>query len=606
MKERSLQVLKSLVFFLGVCAATANFFWAKGFITLWTFLFVLSFFPSRTFIIALQNVLSFLALSTSICGVGLAYLPVLPGYLLYPVWLGIFGYAWTRWRSPRTESSHENCLWPSQIQVIYFVLLWGIGSVIALSFLSVLFQKSFDSSWGTGLTWASLAILLAYPRSITQTIPRSEIQGWKWLTPFFIGAVLVFHHFHYRSLQTVLDTSNAEQDSSRSIAEKAIQSGYESLAIDAILQQTEHLFQKEGWVATVQYFRSQWKYIDKETLALAFLRFPALKNNVFLFTTCYGCSPILDEDEMAVDCAVSTETLTYWIVTSQSRLIRLGTEGAECVYRGSSTPIAFDYDSGSGCAAILNASNTIEIVQGNRSVATIPLSTDRIWKEIAFHPKGTSFWVLDGNGRIDAYTWDSQRAQSRNIGEIYPPLWMEPDVARAFYPAEHDGVFYVLDRANGIHRRGNPPLPPGSPLEKELLDYYNPERQVAAKLGFWKPQSSLIMLEQTGRVLFFPILNASLAEASIERIASATAPEPPLIDSLLQYDPKQSTWYRALETVAVLSLPEAQTLIKLQRNGTLQAITMPQRFHVLFVHPKWFRWKITPLQPPKSHQTPKS
>ncbi len=578
-------MIQIAILILGAWAASSNWLWSKGFIALWCSLFLLSRYKRYAELNGLIPILSFLTLSSSLCALGLFLFPVIHPLGIVVIWFGILGYALYLWQRKSTESPAG---WPSPLYACGFVLVLGGLAIPLFHLLGHFLHQPHVSTWGTSLTWAAVGFLTAYPRSIAYNDMETRREFWIWLTPLLTGFVLIVHGYWYFAIRSQLDTNEMAQLSSQIATEKALRHGYTGLAIQGILDQTVRLFEEQGWADAVRYHRGMWHHTGKDRLARAFLNHPALQKNLFLFTSCYGCSLQLNEEEYAIDFAVLPERSSYWILTSQGRLLCIGLQGIESI-QTTANPAAMAIAERTQTLAILDAKGTIEIWQDKKKTAAIVLSHERVWKDLLIEDDGAAFWTLDGNGRIERYSFDPASLSWQWPVEVHPPLWGESDIAQAFFPGGEDNSFFVLDKANGIHWRANNPLPQGSPLEKRLLGYYNPNRQVAADLGYWEPLSSLLMLEQTGRVLFIPVPSFSPTGMAAGEIAAVTGSIPMPIDSVLQFDPSQSTWFRKLGSIAVAPLPEADTILVLQRDGVLQAIAMPPRFHIRFVHPNRFR-----------------
>lgn len=608
MNERFLRAASLIALLLGACAASSNWLWAKGFITLWLLLSALSFLSPKTQVNlglnSLQNALSFFALALAICGAGLAFANPLHGFLIGVIWLSLIAYSTILWKQDRQTLNPLDPIWPSKFYAVFFVLLFGGGTLAGFWLLGFLLHRPSEENWGTSLTWAALGFIVAYPKTIAREFSPLEKSAWKWATPFIIVGVLVFHFFQYRSIQSQLRANNQTGILPGVAAENALRHGYLGLGIEGILQETNRLFHEKNWKDAVNYHRGMWRDVDKDRLARAYLNHADLEKNLFLYTTCYGCNLTLNSSEQAVDFGGSPAINSFLVLTSQGRLLRLGTNGVECIHQEKENPAAMALAYQSGTAVILHASGFVNVIRDSKKPVTFVLPPFHVWKDIAINPQGSTVWTMDVNGKIDETTFNPNTESWDYQKESHLPLWSEPDIAKSFIPANRENTFFVLDRANGIHWRGDPPLPDNSSLKNELLAYYNPQRQVAAALEYWQPFSSVMMMEQTGRILFVPIPDFSNPNASIAELASASATIPAPVDSLLTFEQSQSTWQRKMETVAVAALPEANTIVELQRHGTLQAIAMPQRFHICFVHPETYRFSTdVSLAPDPSRQS---
>ncbi|MBN2325837.1 MAG: hypothetical protein JXR73_01695 [Candidatus Omnitrophica bacterium] len=572
----------------GVFAASTHWLWAKGFITLWIFLGALSFGSSRPFVIHLRNLWMFIAVSASIGGIGTALAGSLHAVFIFLIWAGLIAYAVFLYRSNGDVWKKEDSIWPSPFWIVCFVLIVGGSVLLAFPLLSFLVGQPFKASWISSLTWAALGVILAHPHSIERDASSAEKRLLRWMPPVLIVITLFVHFVQHRSIAARLEAAKQSGISCAEAADAAARRGFYGLAMQGVLSETGRLHRESGWIEAVDYHRGMWRFLDKDRLAAAYLNVSSLKNNLFLFTICYGSSLALPPDEQAVDVAVLPDLQAVRVLTSQGRILELGADGLRRLYQGLENPIGFHMPSKGLPIAVLHP-HSIQILHDFNEVKSIQTAVDRVWTDLYIDSTGTQIHTLDGNGRIEKYVYDLDNQFWSRAAEVHPALWSESDIARAFYPGEFDGSFYVLDCAEGIHWRGTPPLPPGSPLDKQLNHYYNPNRRLAVRLDYWAPLSSLIILEQTGRMLLAPKPDFSAAAASMDQLASATSEIPMPIESLLEYDPNQSAWHRRLESTSMAVLPECNTILKLQRNGVLQAIAMPQRFHIRFVHPEDYR-----------------
>lgn len=589
MNTRLLRTTHFLALALGFGAAASNWLWAKGFISLWILLCGLAYLPATPFRISLQHVLAFLAFSSAIWGVGLLIGTILPGFFLILLWLGFAAYSIFLWKQDRAANNPPDPVWPPRFQAVLFAWLFGGGTLLSLWLFSLIYHCPRPPYWGYSLTWAVLGFVAAYPSSIRQDFTAEEKWSWKKAAPFFIAGVLIVHAARGAWIQSTINQDKPTQISPGAVAEDALRHGYLRLAAEGVLKETNRLFLEKGATEAINYHRSVWRDIDKERLARAFQRRADVQQNLFLFTSCYGCSLALKPSEQAVDFAVAPEKNAFFLITSQGRLLRLGTKGVELIYQGKENPVALAYSLQSGAIAILNASGFVEIIERGKAPVSFDLPPNRVWKDVAIHPNGFPLWTMDGTGRIDSYAPDVNSQFWHFEKELQPSLWQESDVAQAFYPAGRENAFYILDRANGVHWQGDQPLPEKSPLSNALLLHYNPNRQAAQNLGYWPPLSSLLLLERSGRIPLIATPDFSHSSASLAELSSATPVSRAPVDSLLFFDPSQSTWQRKLESVALAAYPEINTLYELQRNGALQAIAMPQRFHIRFIHPERYR-----------------
>ncbi len=377
------------------------------------------------------------------------------------------------------------------------------------------------------------------------------------------------------------------KDGISTLESKALQKGYIGTGIAYALFESRLMFEQEGWEKAAVNHRSMWSKIDKERLARAFREDSKLKDNYFLFTVCYGCNLILAPDEEAVDFCILAEDEAFIVLTSKGRLLRLGTDGMQCLLDDIDKPAAIAFTQDNKSVAILSTDGNIRVIKEDHEEVKIPVTSDLMWKDIAFNKKGNTIRVLNGNGGILQYSYWRDAAFRNASTEYFPPLWGEPDVARSFYPVRDGEAFLVLDKAGGIHWRSKTTLEDDKPTRKQLLKYYNINRKLSADVDYWAPEEAVLLMEQTGRTMFTPISGLMNPAETFADIMSETEEEKTPVSGLIYFSRDQSSWIRKIETVSMAPLPQVNTLFQLRRNGSIQAIAMPQRHHIRIPHGKY-------------------
>ncbi|MGC9326688.1 MAG: hypothetical protein ACP5I1_03565, partial [Candidatus Hinthialibacter sp.] len=387
MKDAIRRHWRCIVLVLGAFAASTHWLCAKAFITLWIFLAALSFGSSRPFIVQLRNFWIFFAVAASIGGIGMAWIGSLHAVFIFLIWAGLIAYAVSLYRANGDARKQEHAIWLSPLWMVGFVLLVGGGVLFVFPLFSVLAGQPFRLSWISSLTWAALGVLWAHPPSIEKEAPAVEKRFLRWAPPVLIGFTLLVHFVLHRSVEAKLEAAKEAQISFAEAADAAVRHGYYELAMQGVLFETERLFRESDWIKAAEYHRGMWRFLDKDCLAAAYLEHALLKNNLFLFTICYGSSLALPPEELAVDIAVLPELQAVRVLTSQGRIWEIRADGLRCIYQGLDNPIAFDMPSKGFPVAVLHPHN-IQILQELNQVKSLQTLGECNWKDLFMDPQG--------------------------------------------------------------------------------------------------------------------------------------------------------------------------------------------------------------------------
>ena len=579
------------IFIGGGLAASHSWLWAKGFMALWLLIFAFQFLPVNRITNPLRAILIFVTLASSISGFGIMFFPSVYSFIVILFWLGMLIYL-IKFVRDEVDTEESGFYWPLKKHVIGLLLCFGVGALVAHKVFSLISGQPCVIAWWTPVAWSALGVIICYPHSI-QTVPaiyNKRLLPWGLvILSFWIFSFHIYNHF-ILNLNLEMQKKTVFKNGISSIElirDKAVEKGYLDIINKSALLETRLIFEQEGWEKAAVNHRSMWSKIDKERLARAFREDSALKNNYFLFTVCYGCNLILAPDEEAVDFGVLAEEESFLVLTSNGRLLRLGTDGMQCLMQDIEKPVAIAFTQDNQIVAVLSSDGNIRVITEDHEEVKIPVVSDLMWKDISFNKQGNKIWVLNGNGGIVQYSYPGDARIGNLSIETYPPLWGEPDVARSFYPVRDGEVFMVLDKAGGIHWRSTMPLADDNPTRKQLLKYYNPARMLSADVDYWAPEEAVLLMEQTGRTMFTLIADLMNPAETLDDVMSQTEEEKTPVSGLIYFSQEQSSWIRKIETVSMAPLPQVNTLFQLRRNGTIQAIAMPQRHHIRIPHGKY-------------------
>ncbi len=582
-----------IIFIGGALAASHNWLWAKGFMALWLLIFAFNFLPVNRITTPLRSILIFVTLASSISGLGIMFFPSVYSFLVILFWLGTLVYLLKFARDEDLDIEADDVIyWPLKKHVIWLLFSFGVGALVAHKVFGLISGQPCVIAWWTPVAWSALGIMVSYPRSIGVVPVIYNKRLFPWGLLILAVGIFSFHVYIHLILKLNLEMHKKtlfknEMPSVESIRDKAIKKGYIETGITYALIETQLIFEKHGWEKAAVYHRSIWGQIDKERLARAFREGSALKDNYFLFTVCYGCNLILASDEEAVDFGVLAEEEAFLVLTSKGRLLRLGTDGMQCIMQDIEKPAAIAFTEDNQSVAVLSSDGNIRVITSGQDVLDILVASDLTWNDISFNQQGDAIWALNGSGGIAQYAYsDSAGIRGESIA-LHPPLWGEPDVARSFAPVRDGEAFLLLDKAGGIHWRSATPLADDNPTRKQLLKYYNPNRMLAAAVDYWAPEEAVMFMEQTGRTMFTPIAGLMNPAETLDDVMSETEEEKTPVSGLIYFSQEQSSWIRKIETVSMAPLPQVNTLFQLRRNGTIQAIAMPQRHHIRIPHEKY-------------------
>ncbi len=579
------RLLPLWILLAGAWPAALSWTWGKGILLLWGFLWVLIGVEPSPLTHSLRTLLLFLIGSASVWSVAVNLIPKMSHAVFYLMVLFLWGYAARLWKYRQPVSSCE-FPWPAKSTAAVFVLIVIFGFMLVHLVLAGMTHSRFQEESWSSMLWAALAFLLCYPTEASSHGNITVQRSLRWMLPLLIFQVTILHSVQYMRIAHRLETSPAPGQ----LAEKAIRQGYAGLARRAVLRETARIYADQGWADAVRYQRSQWPAVDKEKLAEAFRRDPALGQNLFLFTLSFGCRLQLMEGEEAVDMALLPGEESVYVLTSRGRLLRLGTSGLTVAWQAPQPPVALAVSPVRRIKAVLTQARQVHVLEPDHRALLVDLPASQTWVDIAMNGAGTRMWVMSEHGHIDAYRYSADRREWLPEGPLHPPLWREPDMAKALVPAGKENTFYLLDAFGGIHWRGARGLAEGNPCRQRLLEWYNPQRDTPVDIAFWEESTTLMMLERTGDVHFYALPDTRQDDlASFDTAPEPLPPNPPPVQSVIYLDLETGISYRKTQSLRLAPAPSAGTLLILQSDGTVQAIALPGRTYVTFTRLKLLR-----------------
>ncbi|RJP24134.1 MAG: hypothetical protein C4527_19280 [Candidatus Omnitrophota bacterium] len=593
-------LLDGIVFFIllsGVWYASQFWPWARIMIALWLILFFVSRMKENDVLLKIHTLICFIACSASLWSFADQLIPNLPFHFIIGTWLGLAGFVCfnsftgdqKEFIPHPTPASLSATIWPSATLTSCLLLATVGGWMMIHRFLNGLFDKPFYWEWWTSPTWAVISIMSFYPATLPRFVSRTERKLIKYLMPILMLSVASVHAIRFYTLNSTDDPGKGSP-----VSEQAFRFGYQNLGIQAAIRETLDIQTKKGWADAIHYLRRQWQYADKVMFAKAWRSHPDAGKDLFFFATCFGCTLMLQAEEEAVDFVVIPKKQAYVILTSRGRLLRMDTNGVECFFVCSEPCISLAYTQAGNRFAVLSQNNSIYVIEGNKNQKRISLPdkrqwADRIWddlewKDIAFSPKGSSLFVLDDHGTVEKLTlvFFANR-WARWTEPDYPPLWGEAGTAEAILPMSDGQSLLLLDRVGGIHWRGEPAALPENFTTDNLMKYYNANDANKEDLTFWKNENELLLLSNTCRLDFITSRPVDMKDSRGVAGRYDLYLDPiPSLRAHLTFDRKTGVKRYPSNAVAVVSLPQADTIVQLVRNGTLLVHAMPNGVRMNF------------------------
>ncbi len=579
-----------LIFFVylsGIGYASIFWPWARVLMVLW-FILGLVGWSKRNEILSKWYTLAFFVMaSCSVWSFAFRYIPYLPFPFVAGTWLCLAGFVSYRYFHPK-KHDHSPLL---SVEFVSCILVFAVGGWMVLHWiLNGYLGKPFDWGWWTSPTWAVIAIMIFYPERFPRSIRKPEWFMAKYLAPILILLVLGIHWGRYSALSNRLEQRSTVQG----ISAQAFRSGYQSLGIQAAIRETLHIQEEDGWPSAVRYLREQWANANKVAIAKAWRSHPVAAEDLFFFATCFGCNLVLQPDEEAVDFTVLPKEQAYIILTSKGRLLRLDSTGIECIFTIPASCFSLAGASGGDRFAVLADEYQIHIIDDQKNLTVIPLLEKRqwgdqtwdglVWKDLAFSRNGNSLFVLDDHGTIEMYyyvfltqSWVKWREP------FYPPLWAEAGMAQAILPSQKGNSVLLMDRVGGVHWRGDPAMKPENFTTDNMMKYYNTNLANKKDLTFWKNGEQLILLSDTCRLDFITTKPLDVKETRGVAGRFDLYVDPiPSIRAELTFDRETGIKKYPSIATAVVSLPQADTIIQLLRNGRLLVFAMPNGVRIHF------------------------
>lgn len=405
-----------------------------------------------------------------------------------------------------------------------------------------------------------LSCLLPFrTNNIFNGIPRK-------IKPLLIVMIVVVFYAQYIHSINFEKTAN-NLSSYRSISEKSLQFGHTKIAINSILHESAYLLNQAKPNEAVNYIRSQWEYVPRERIAKEYRDNPQIKDNAHLFLTTFGGRVWLGQDIEIVDGILIHEPLQYIAATSKGDLIQITNDGIFILPLQVTNIHRIHHESLQQTLYGITHDQKV-FIQSNNSILYFDLPPDDKWEDVVLAPTGDKFWVLHSLGGIVEYfkqndKWNFSR-------KLYPPLWQETDLAIRLLYEEINGhdVFYVLDQCKGISAR-HPEAVTDHVLPKEdLFRFYHPDRRIAVDVKRY--ENKFVITDQHGQL---DMIEKGVGDDFTDWKYS--------IRGTTSFDRNSGMWLRQEDTVALISYPEANTLIQLKRNGMFEPIAMPQGFRLV-------------------------
>jgi len=522
----------------------------------------------------IKSILLFFAVSASGWAFCDRWFPELSTWTVIGLWTALLIYAWRsrsseKWETKADENDSRNLGdWPKKSTVAIFLLVFIGGVMVSHRILNGLLGRPFHWEGWSSPTWAASAFLVFYPKSLDRPWEGELRRFLVYLCPVFIAVVLWAHTARVRTLENEMVTA----PSADAAAAQAFAADYPSLGIRAAILEILRQNLNEGWGSAAVSLRRQWIFADKIGFARTWRSHPVAGKDLFFFTTVFGGKLLLQKGEEAVDFIYLSAAPEYRVLTSKGRLLRITTHGVECFGQTFSEPIALTVVPVRETTAILTQKREVWMSRENGTFSLVLPLPDRRWKDLKFSADGETLWLLDNHGAVEAFVASPEGNRWNYKALVSPPLWGEEELAQTFIPTRDEKHFLLLDVCGGVHVTGensSASLPFG---DKDLIHYYNPNERIIQDLAVWSENAALMVLNQYGRVDFiFPGL--ATKSPGGQKIAAEIPYRS--VRAEFQFDKSRGLWFYQPGAVAFAAIPEADTILELFRDGTLQPIAMP-------------------------------
>ena len=486
-----------------------------------------------------------------------------PLMLLLITWIAISIYALRLAKYLTKEVLIPPSFWPAKPWAgLIAVTVYIVGLVIHAG-LNHHLHKPFDIQGWTSATWMLAAFLVFYPKTIEEPLVQFK-RSHMALLLLFCPVILHIQHCRYVRFEDLLYTNPGE------ITEKAFTRGFTDLGVKSVICQTLQLAGTH-WQEAVRLQRSAWRYEDKFSFAKAFQKHPVLQKNAFLFTVMYGCDLQLFKNipigvknappEEALGMLSRAEKQEIYILTSAS-LLQINSKGITAVWNTGGQPIALCGAANQDQIGILMNLNQVLLYSTSFSYPILYLPDDGTWKDIQLSADGETVYAMSGNGRVETYRYTKEKKIWEHQKTITIPLWNTMEMAKRILLAPDETGVLLLDKCGGIAWFGDQSKYKNYTGEIRNR-YYDPLAPEMNVFVFWKNQ--ILLGNIFGRIHF---LNPD----------EKGFPAPVRAD--MYFNTGKARWDYRANAVDFAPIPEIGTILQLYKNGSINAIVMPQRYRI--------------------------
>lgn len=532
----------------GAVPAAFDFPHALTMSTLWL-LWMASAMAGRA---SMRALIGYLTLSASIWGLLHWALPQLPGWLLMLGWAGLIGLVW---QQRQKQQVIECAPWPRMTRV--WPITAGLGLVALLAYIVLRWVLALPIELGaaTSLTWAVLALLLAYPPLVGQQERRGVVIL---LSLVLLAGVGSYHLYAIREFRH--EYARGSDSLPAAAAQEAFNKGYRWLGADYAALETRRLLSQAGWAEAVYYLRDQWRYLPRTALIerLAGDRNPDALENPFFMLACFGGHFALKPGESVIDFGGDESAQTLAMLTSQKRLILINEAGWRAAEVPIEAPKALALLPDRQGAAVLGDKQVMVLDPPNTH--RLPLPEGDEYVDLVFADGGARLYLLTAHGAINQYA-PAAGGGWQWAGNAMLPIWQEPIAAAIDAPPAQQG-WLVMDEMAGVYYRTSPEQ------MVELSPFRNPYRPVMVDLEVDPLRSHVLLLDNQGRLDFATLQRRVPEQATLE-------PARRSVSAAVTFDRRAATTVSPHDPVGMVYLPSVQTVLQCNRNGLIQAVLLP-------------------------------
>jgi hypothetical protein len=542
---------------LGMIPSINSWPWAKLTIALWGFLIVLHIFKTLPAVCKTYSIFLFITCAATVWGLLHILFPILPWWGLAFLWIGLVAYTlYQSWGSQQAAFTLHTSNWPSRPLAAWLTIAPVAVIMLTHAVLNHFLSRPFELAWWTSTTWALLAITLFYPVHIEN--PRTDLTAKKLiLLLFHIIILLHVHNKYYVRIVNQVYLNPAEA------TRKAFHFGYQEIGVTSAVLQANTLYY-EDWTQAVTCLRRYFHHDHFVHFARELRQQPHSAHNQFFFTVTFGNDLLLQPGEEAIDLDSRTTHRELFVLTNQ-RLLRLGESGLTTLWIFDHPPVAAAVAANQENLGILLQTNQILIHNPRQTYPILYLLNDEHWRDLQLSPDGDTIYALAGNGRVESHSfsthsnlWIYNETQSRL------PLWNDNTSARSLLFSPDDQALLLLDKYGGVQFLGAD-IQSETFSTKDLTTYYNPLAPEMQSLAFWDNRRQLLLANDYGRIHILDPLRSGLV-----------AP----VKANLFFNKFESHWDYDTTIVAIDPIPEINTILELNRNGSISTIVMPQRYRI--------------------------